>query len=513
MEKLSFWMYKMLKMISPLGRAFLFIFDTTKDVLLWVFLYSRLQAISDSGNSATLLIDGEFFSAMVQFNLFTILCAQCIMGLYVVFFARSMFSLPETMGKRILTRCLLFLCTPFLPCLVILKVTRIKQEKMQMINQWNSCSTRSPTEVSSAVLEKKEEIRKNLTTYAVIKLIEACIESLPQLVLLAGYFFISLTDSRLLSISDDLDSNSGSVFFAFNLFFSFITLVTSIVNAINVLKLEQLSLTQKMVLFFSYGFQIVSRILPILSVVIFTLNKQCTRKEALLLIFLPIFIQWLVQYLISYITAPAFKHMQFFDQILHVLTNTFVVIPLRHSSDRKQQTHRSREMFWSFALFVAQVVGLSAYCLGSVMDREYGGRNADEYASAAATAAAAAAADAFKTASAAATGLIVTSLVFLLLGPLTLVLYYRKCHTWRGLNDKDRQRSAFCPFWFGCGPLGNEIAEERDATEDISMDILDVCNNSSHSPVDDEKVTKVSKSMTNISMLEKSSDRIGYNTI
>ena len=101
--------------------------------------------------------------------------------------------------------------------------------------------------------------------------------------------------------------------------------------------------------------------------------------------------------------------------------------------------------------------------------------------------------------------LLLVSLMFLPLGPLTMDLYYRKCHVWRELKE-DRQRSAWFSAWCGCGALGDEIAEEIDATEDICKDILDVCN----SPVDDTNVTKVSKSMKNITMIEIRSDMRYY---
>ena len=264
-----------------------------------------------------------------------------------------------------------------------------------------------------------------------------------------------------MSVSNDLDSSTGTIFFIFNIFFSFVTLVTSVVNAVDELKSHQLSLTQKSILFVSYGLQICSRILLIGIVVFFTLVKKLKIEDAILLLFLPIIFHWFVQYFISYMTALEFKQMQFFDQILHVLINTFIVIPLRRSSVRKQQTHKSAEMFWSFSLFVTQVLVLSLATY-SLHDPHVLFKS-DEH-------------------------LVIisfyleisrilrlVSLVLLPLGPLTLGFYYSKFHTWRVLNQ-DRDRSNWCSAWCGVGSLGYEIIEESDGTEDISMDILDVAN-------------------------------------
>ena len=128
------------------------------------------------------------------------------MVIYISTQAETMFNLNENRLLKFFTKFILILLTPFVPCLVILQATCVKMEVDKLINDWVSSPTESSTIAAATVCMYERKAAKTHHTYAILRLIEACIESLPQLVLLLGYLTVSIIDSEVLSISDNVGS-------------------------------------------------------------------------------------------------------------------------------------------------------------------------------------------------------------------------------------------------------------------------------------------------------------------
>jgi hypothetical protein len=352
------------------------------------------------------------------------------MGTYIIFKGEGIFIQPKGLLKQVAARCVLFLLTPIVPCLDILKVSTIMDKKKELVQKWENSPHESASTVSTAY---DDEIQLSMKTYSRLKIIEATLECFPQIILLLAYFLVSWRYPQVLGISEK------GHFFAANILFSICTLVMSIINFINKSKGEQMVLKQKLVLALTYVLQIFSRIIPIFLVIALIITKQITigRADGVMLSILPIILHWLAQYVICHLTAPGFKGLKLFEQILHVLINTFVVIPLRTSPGPGHQVHKSKQIFWSFILFAIDTLTIF------VITIYIGGSGAIDY-------------------------LVlfgIPSLLLLLLSSFTLILFYRCSHTWKDVNTP-RERSRCCGPWpaLCCiGSLGQEIQEENDS--------------------------------------------------
>ena len=341
---------KYFKFIISIVRIFLFNFDSTKDILLWVFLLSRIEILQSSSK-----FNGDFVIFLICANGVIIFFAQGLLGLYITTRGHRIFKLPQNLMKKMMTIMIMIILSPFVPCLVILKATSIKIEKKNLVNRWRLSPTGSPSRLARSLENFDAKIRSTTQTFAMIKLIEACLESLPQLILLLGFLTVSLIDNQSLSVTESVDTSSGVIFFVLNISFSFLTLVISIIASVDIRKETQLSLKQKCSLGLSYIFQIISRVIPMFLVVLLAIQNKISMISALVLLILPIPVHWFLQYLTCYFTSQSFKELKLFDQALHILINTFVVIPLRTPIMQEKQIHKSKQIIWSFALFMIEI--------------------------------------------------------------------------------------------------------------------------------------------------------------
>ena len=230
-------------------------------------------------------------------------------------------------------------------------------EKGNLVNSWRLSPTDSPSIVTRSLEKFDAKIKGTIHTFAMIKLIEACLESLPQLILLLGFLTVSLIDNQSIS-TENVDTSSEAIFFVLNISFSFFTVVISIIASVDIRKETQLSLKQKCSLGLSYILQILSRVIPMFLIVLLTIQNKIRMAHALVLLILPLPVHWFLHYLTFYFTAQSFMKMELFDQVLHILINTFIVIPLRTPIIQKIQVHKSKQLFWSFLLFMMELFAL-----------------------------------------------------------------------------------------------------------------------------------------------------------
>ena len=123
-EKIGF---PLLRLLKSLVRLLLFNLDIIKDILLWIFLFSRFQGLEES-----VWIDGKFVISLIWVHGATIIIAQLLMGLYIFIEADSLIQIPKDGIKKLLSRLILLPLLPFVPSLLILNVTSIQNEKEKL---------------------------------------------------------------------------------------------------------------------------------------------------------------------------------------------------------------------------------------------------------------------------------------------------------------------------------------------------------------------------------------------
>ena len=434
-----------LKSFLSIFRIILFNLDSIKDIVLWVFLYSRIDIMLE-----TSLIDGPFVVILIWFNLATILFAQSMMGAILIKRANRIITVPKTVPARVILFFTLIITIPFLPCLLLLQVSSIATQEAKLILGWQKVSN-SPSSVARALLASKKERQFFTETYAQLRLLEGVCESLPQIILLIGYFIVSLVDPDSLSISDGVYSNigidyKGVTFFALSILYSMLTLLFSLVNVVNTSKGDQLSISQKACLGLVYLFQLVARLTPVCFVIFFTIVKMIPMTTGLLLLIVPLIFHMFSQYLVTYFTAPTFRQLDTFQQVIHILANTMLVFPLRTKKTGKQE-HRNKEICWSLALVTVELVAIFVGTVVGHLVTDVDWREIKI---------------SFHP--------ITVLLVFL---PLSLImpllcatylsqcLYYRCCHTWSLINK---------PHYSCCYPMcgsKTSIFEEEEQEQDL----------------------------------------------
>ena len=268
-----------------------------------------------------------------------------------------------------------------------------------------------------------------------------------------AYFTVSLFDTDVLTVSENdiikenilwalqndhpfydvIMKRKIDGFFMINFCLSFLTLITTVVNSVNMMKGDQLGIKQKMVLYISYTFQVCSRIIPLYLVIFATIRGPLSFSDifsrspyylalssnlAMLWLFLPLGVHLAAQYLICYITAAGFKELKIFDQILHILINLFIVIPLR--TEAKDQVDKARQIIWSFILHISEEIIILVNIFILLPTNTW----------------------------------IFALYPLLAVGPLTSFLFYNNCHTFREINREKRAVSKWGPRYCCSGYLG-----------------------------------------------------------
>ena len=99
--------------------AFFFILNSDKEVLLWLYFFSRFQAFYDSDD-----FNGQCFIGLICFDGLTIVLV------YITIRAQRIFKLPENHSRKLISMCTFFLLTPLVPCLVIMKMTKCEAKML-----------------------------------------------------------------------------------------------------------------------------------------------------------------------------------------------------------------------------------------------------------------------------------------------------------------------------------------------------------------------------------------------
>ena len=238
-------------------------------------------------------------------------------------------------------------------------------------------------------------------------LVEGTLESTPQLMIMFVFLFPDDTGFRDVIIGDSF------AIFIFNTMFTVVSVFNAAISYANVMKREQLGSWQKLLLFLSAAFQILTRLLPMIAMA--TAKNDRVTIVALLI---PVFFHWIIIGCL-YIAVPPLRVQLFSKEIsrlnsladlmLHVISNTFLVVPLRSLSDETQ-----RRKGYEIVLLLA-VSGLETLIIFFIGLGVFWTPTNPELQSAVRIC-------------------WILSLVFFLLGGLCLVIYYKFAHTWRHLE-------------------------------------------------------------------------------
>ena len=406
-----------------------FILDMVKDVLFWLYLQSRIE----------FLPPGSFTVSLIWMELVTILLAQVLMGFYIILKARQVFTFKEGSIKSTFTYLTLLILVPFLPCLVVMKLNRLKRLKSKLkaegneqresfwvllrrtsVTQWvieireyrrrRVLSLKKQRSAASICL-KCQEIDNQLlglqTIAASFIMVEGTLEGILQLMILL--VFLAGNSDQIVIIGD------SKPIFIFNTLMTIFSIISSILGYCNTTKKGQWGPYQKLVVATSATFQILSKFLPMMAISVYTLRNS-NSPSSMFAILLPILVHWMYISAV-YITIPSLKKLLFSNHIplqdslatllLHVISNTFLALPLRDINTNHQR-HKGYEL-----TIIMTINGAEVFCtflLGYILFWD----PKDNLIIA----------------------LWILSPVSLALGCLLLVFYYRKAHTWRDAEKK-----------------------------------------------------------------------------
>ena len=412
---------------------FCFILDMVKDFLFWLYLNSRIEYLEQ----------GSLTIALINLQLATIVMAQALMGLFILMRADKVFNWKKERWKRILSYICLVnpIAWLFLPCTVVMKVSQLEGEKTRLID--NESGLAQPGLMDALMespwyrdwsgkvkrhREKKQKRREKVESPAALCLrcrdiddqaiilrsmaasfilVEGTLESTPQLMIMFVFLFPDGTGFRDVIIGDSI------AIFILNTMFTVVSVFNAAISYANVMKREQLGNWQKLLLFLSASFQILTKLLPMIAMAT-AKNVRVTIVGLLL----PAFFHWIIIGCI-YICVPPLR-VQIFskdisrlncsaDLMIHLISNTFLATPLRSLSDEKQR-HKSHEMKLLLAVNGLETVIIFFIGFGVFWEPDN-----PELQSAVRIC-------------------WILSLFFFLLGSAFLVLYYKFAHTWRDLE-------------------------------------------------------------------------------
>ena len=261
-------------------------------------------------------------------------------------------------------RLLLFILTPLLPVVVILKIVELKRKREELETEYKK-KARDVTPTWEKMRELDEDTQEVVEAFSDLKMVETSTEAVVQAVLLAIFTFASVLLPNTSGIGL-LKENSFFewAFLAFSFFTTLFTANKSLLGAMDIRKKEQLDLKQKIVLGISFTFQLFAHVFLIVFIALLALplvdspaedgteDASLTATQAAILIAVPIVLRWISIAVLHCCLSK--KETRFWDstkrkRFLHILANTWVTMPVR-SNKVKDQVRKGTEICWSMIL-------------------------------------------------------------------------------------------------------------------------------------------------------------------
>ena len=209
-----------------------------------------------------------------------------------------------------------------------------------------------------------EEEQEVMEAYSDLKMVECSTEAVVQFLLLVIFTFASVLLPTTSGLGLLKENNSFEwTFLVFSFLHTIISLNLSILGAMDIRKNEQLGFLQKLILCTSFTFQLLSHVFLIVPIALLALplkdlpaadgseDASLTVIQASILLSVPIILRWIS---IAVLHCCCLHETRFWDltkhkRFLHVLANTWVTMPVRNSS-MKKQVRKGSEMRWSMVL-------------------------------------------------------------------------------------------------------------------------------------------------------------------
>ena len=168
----SSWIYPGIQIIFEFINSMVLV----KDVLLCMFFFSKYEDLP------------LFFQGLVSFNVFTIIAAQILKGCYIIAHQEKVLWFQEQLPKKkhFILQGVLLLLSPFVPTMLTLKYIILERNLKQIFLKKSS-----PTKLYKKYEERKEEMRGISHLIHTLRMIEANLQSFPQMVLLLTFLIIS----------------------------------------------------------------------------------------------------------------------------------------------------------------------------------------------------------------------------------------------------------------------------------------------------------------------------------
>ena len=343
----------MREILFPLLNVALYVFDYIKDSWFFLYLVYRLPFIYDRCS----LLYG-----LIYVYGSSILVAGILMGITI----QTDETIKTKYLKGIFSRILMALLTPLAPVFVIMEAILISGKKEKIIAEWKKNQSQSAKKwIQFKALDVKSS--HVMQAYSDIKMVECSIEAVLQFGLLVIFTAVSIILPKTSGLGLIKDDNVKQwTYVALALLATYVNMIQSILTAVNIQKRDQLGIKDKVVLGLSYTLQLLVHLLLLVPTALLALpqndtpaatgdqDASITNGEAGLLLALPILFRWgsilALHGVLKYCTKEGtrFWDLGLRTKILHVLSNTWVTIPLRAtekvSSDADEPVRKGKEI-------------------------------------------------------------------------------------------------------------------------------------------------------------------------
>ena len=324
----------MREILFPLLNVALYVFDYIKDSWFFLYLVYRLPFIYERCS----LLYG-----LIYVYGSSILVAGILMGITI----QTDKYLKDKYLKGIFSRILMALLTPLAPVFVIMEAILVSGEKEEIIAEWKKNQSQSAKKwIQFKALDVKSS--HVMQAYSDIKMVECSIEAVLQFGLLVIFTAVSIILPKTSGLGLIKDDNVKQwTYVALALLATYVNMIQSILTAVNIQKRDQLGMKDKVVLGLSYTLQLLVHLLLLVPTALMALpqndtpvatgdqDASITNGEAGLLLAMPILFRWgsilALHGVLKYCTKEGtrFWDLGLRTKILHVLSNTWVTIPLR----------------------------------------------------------------------------------------------------------------------------------------------------------------------------------------
>ena len=346
---------KVINGFLPFLKITSFIFDYVKDVFLFLYVFSKQAFIAS-----------KFIKGLISFHGLTILTSGLLMGFSIQFdnaiVNMDSFAYPKYVW---LIRIVIFLATPVVPVVIILRALNLTTEKRRLEAEWRR-NQESICKLHLRHSKLDKEKRKVVKALADMKMVEVSTEGVPQLfILIVLIIFSSSTESCFRLLEDD--DPATNTFLVLSLLQTYMTIILATITSINIRKGGQLDLKSKIVLGLSVSCQLMARLWTMVWIAVAEIlpdkilyhTNPINLTSTVVLLVLPIPIFWAFTCLLHAWLNTDFYLLSTKNTLIHLLSSMWVTVRVRQKEERDQK-HKGRETVFELILAGINLMGTSA---------------------------------------------------------------------------------------------------------------------------------------------------------